>query len=144
VQTPAHRTANAAELVCSNSLRSNDLTSAAGLLKQELRLLGCDLLRIADETAIPGGTALTVDRERFSRGVTDALAAEPRICRHSREVAQIPDDRICILATGPLTSDTLADAVQRLTGEANLSFHDAIAPVVDADTVDANACFAAS
>jgi methylenetetrahydrofolate--tRNA-(uracil-5-)-methyltransferase len=144
VRTPAHRTADAAELVCSNSLRSNELYSAAGLLKQELRLLGCDLLRMADESAIAGGTALTVDRDEFSRRVTAALRDEPRIRLHTRQVTEIPRDQICILATGPLTSDALAGALQGLTGEANLSFHDAIAPVVDAETVDANVAFAAS
>src|SRR5206468_8163096 len=94
--------------------------------------------------AIPGGTALTVDREQFSRQVTAALRSQSKVRLSSREMTEIPEDRICILATGPLTSDALAGAIQRLTGEANLAFHDAIAPVIDAETVDANVVFAAS
>ncbi len=144
VRTPAHRTADAAELVCSNSLRSNDPQSAPGLLKEELRRLGSDLIRAADAAAIPGGSALTVDREKFSRQVTEALEAHPCIRIRHEHVTQVPRDQICILATGPLTSDELAASVQSLTGEANLSFHDAIAPVVDADTVDPDRVFAAS
>lgn len=144
VKTPAHQTADAAELVCSNSLRSNEANSAAGLLKQELRLLGCDLIGFADEAAIPGGTALTVDREQFSGKVTAALRAHPNIRIHNQEIVEIPRDRICLLATGPLTSDGLARAIQSLTGEANLAFYDAIAPVIDADTIDCNQVFAAS
>jgi methylenetetrahydrofolate--tRNA-(uracil-5-)-methyltransferase len=144
VQTAAHRTAHAAELVCSNSLRSNDPQSAAGLLKEELRILGCDLLRIAAEAAIPGGTALTVDRERFALNVTASLLSHPRVCLRKHHITDIPADRICILATGPLTSDPLASAVQNLTGETNLAFHDAIAPVVDAETINADLVFASS
>jgi methylenetetrahydrofolate--tRNA-(uracil-5-)-methyltransferase len=144
VQTPAHRTAEAAELVCSNSLRSNDPTSAAGLLKQELRLLGSDLMRIADDVAIPGGSALTVDREQFSRRVTQAIRENPRIDVRHEHVTDVPRDCVCILATGPLTSDALAASIQRLTGEENLRFYDAIAPVVDADTIDHERVFAAS
>ena len=144
IQTAAHRTAHAAELVCSNSLRSNELHSAAGLLKQELRILDCDLLRLAEEAAIPGGTALTVDREQFALKVTAALVSHPRVRLRNCQVTDVPRDRICILATGPLTSDGLADAIQHLTGEANLAFHDAIAPVVDAETVDADRVFASS
>jgi methylenetetrahydrofolate--tRNA-(uracil-5-)-methyltransferase len=144
VKTPAHQTDGAAELVCSNSLRSNDPNSAAGLLKQELRLLGCDLIRFADEVAIPGGTALTVDRARFSQRVTEAIASNPRIEVRHEHVAAVPRDAVCILATGPLTSDALAGSIQALTGEDNLSFHDAIAPVADADTIDYGKVFAAS
>jgi methylenetetrahydrofolate--tRNA-(uracil-5-)-methyltransferase len=144
VRTVAHRTPYAAELVCSNSFRSNEVCSAAGLLKQELRLLGCELIRMADDVAIPGGTSLTVDRERFSRRVTVALRAHPRIRLRTKEITAIPAERISVLATGPLTSDALAGAIQHLTGESNLAFHDAIAPVVDADTIDMGKVFAAS
>ena len=144
VQTPAHRTGQAAELVCSNSLRSNDACSSAGLLKRELRLLGCELLSLADESAIPGGSALTVDRDQFSRKVTEALAAHPLVRTHVEEVAEIPRDGVCVLATGPLTSDALAGAIAQLTGEANLAFYDAIAPVVEADSVDLDRVFAGS
>jgi methylenetetrahydrofolate--tRNA-(uracil-5-)-methyltransferase len=144
LQTAAHRTADAAELVCSNSLRSNEAHSAPGLLKQELRLLGSDLIRIADGAAIPGGTSLTVDREQFSRQVTAALHAHPLIQIRNEHVVEVPHDRICILATGPLTSDALARSIQSLTGEENLAFYDAIAPVVDAETIDTGQVFAAS
>jgi methylenetetrahydrofolate--tRNA-(uracil-5-)-methyltransferase len=144
LRTPAHQTDGAAELVCSNSLRSNDVSSAAGLLKQELRLLGCDLIRIADDVAIPGGTALTVDRARFSQRVTGEIQSNARIQVRHEHVAEVPRRGICILATGPLTSDALAASIRSLTGEDNLSFHDAIAPVVDADTIDYGRVFAAS
>jgi len=144
VQTPAHRTAGAAELVCSNSLRSNQPISAPGLLKDELRMLGCDLLRVADQTAVPGGTALTVDREQFSQRVTAQLESHPNIRVCHREISEIPPESLCVLATGPLTSDALAQSIQTLTGEQNLSFHDAIAPVVDADTIDHAKVFPAS
>lgn len=144
VQTPAHRTGGAAELVCSNSLRSNQPISAPGLLKDELRMLGCDLLRVADQTAVPGGTALTVDREQFSQRVTALLESHPNIRVCHREISEIPRESLCVLATGPLTSDALARSIQTLTGEQNLSFHDAIAPVVDADTIDRAKVFPAA
>ncbi len=144
VQTPAHHTDQAAELVCSNSLRSNDPRSAPGLLKEELRLLGADLIRVADETCIPGGTSLTVDREQFSGWITELLDRHPRIQLLREEVDCTPDQGISILATGPLTSDSLASFIQRLTGEENLFFYDAISPVVDAETINRDRMFMAS
>lgn len=144
VKTPAHRTSMAAELVCSNSLRSNQLHSAPGLLKEELRMLGSDLLRIAEQTAIPGGSALTVDREQFSRQVTTALESDPNIDILREELQDVPVDGLCVLATGPLTSDRLANSIQTLTGEANLSFYDAINPVIDVETISLDKVFAAS
>lgn len=144
VRTAAHQTADAAELVCSNSLRSNHPVSAAGLLKEELRRLGGALIRFADQCAIPGGTALTVDRSAFSAQVTAALRNEPRITMHNEEVIAIPEEDLCIIATGPLTSDLLAQAISKLTGTENLAFYDAIAPVIDADSVDLSKTFFAS
>jgi len=143
-QTAVHRTGNAAELVCSNSLRSNQKHSAAGLMKQELRLLECDLIQIADEVAIPGGTSLTVDREAFSSRVTNLLQGHPNIRIRQEEVVAIPGNRICIIASRPLTSSALAADIERLTGQEHLSFYDAIAPVVDAEIIDREKVFAAS
>jgi methylenetetrahydrofolate--tRNA-(uracil-5-)-methyltransferase len=144
VTTAAHQTSQAAELVCSNSLRSQEPGTAPWLLKEEMLLLGSQLLPIAQQHAIPGGTALTVDRAAFSRAVTEALVRSPRIDVRRQECRSIPPDRICILATGPLTSDALAAELQQRTGEENLSFHDAINPVIDAETVDLSHAFAAS
>jgi methylenetetrahydrofolate--tRNA-(uracil-5-)-methyltransferase len=143
-QTAAHRTGFAAELVCSNSMRSDDAGSAPGLLKQELRLLHSDLLRIANETAVPGGTSLTVDRDAFARRVTAALEECRAITFSREEVTEIPRGQVCVLATGPLTADALADAIQALTGKDNLSFFDAVNPVIDAETIRQDAVFAAS
>jgi methylenetetrahydrofolate--tRNA-(uracil-5-)-methyltransferase len=144
VTTAAHQTSQAAELVCSNSLRSQQPGTAPWLLKEEMLALGSQLLPIAVRHAIPGGTSLTVDRVAFSQEVTEALAGSPRIELRRQEVRSIPPNRICILATGPLTSDALAADLQRRTGQENLSFHDAINPVIDAETVDRRYAFAAS
>ncbi len=143
-QTPAHRTALAAELVCSNSLRSDQPQSAPGLLKQELRLLDSELIRIAQETAVPAGTSLAVDRDAFSQKVTAALQSHPRIRLQRQEVDAVPTDAICVIATGPLTGERLAHSIQQLTGEDNLSFFDALNPIVDADTIDRRRTFSAS
>lgn len=143
-QTAAHRTADAAELVCSNSLRSDQPYSAPWLLKEELRMLGAELLEIAAKAAVPGGTSLTVDREAFARGVTRALEACPRIEIRREEVAELSPDEVSVVASGPLTGDGLAQSLQRLTGERNLSFFDAVNPVVDAETVRLDRTFTAS
>ena len=142
--TPAHRTDRLAELVCSNSLKSNQPGSAPGLLKQELRRAGALLLRVADSTTVPGGTALTVDRERFAAGVTDAIAGNPLITVGREEVRAVPRDSLVVLATGPLTSDALARDLARLTGSDHLYFYDSISPIVDAETVDFAKVFRAS
>jgi len=144
VNTPAHRTKMAAELVCSNSLRSNHAYSAPWLLKEELRHLHCDLLSCAEQSAIPGGSSLTVDRDAFSTHVTKALDEHPNIRRNCGEVCELDPETITIVATGPLTSAALADSIQALTGRENLSFYDAINPVVDAETVSMEKVFAAS
>jgi methylenetetrahydrofolate--tRNA-(uracil-5-)-methyltransferase len=144
VSTPAHRTAGMAELVCSNSLKSESVHTAPWLLKQELRQAGSLLLACADAAAVPGGQALAVDRERFSAAVERALAAEPRIRILRREAAELPAAPVAVLATGPLTSPPLAAALARLTGREHLYFYDAISPIVEADSVDRAVAYAAS
>jgi methylenetetrahydrofolate--tRNA-(uracil-5-)-methyltransferase len=142
-QTPAHKTGNLAELVCSNSLKTEQEDSAPWLLKQELRRMGSMLLRAAAEARVPGGHALVVDRDVFAQAVTAALASEPAIEVRREELAGIPDG-IAIVATGPLTSDALAARIAELTGSGRLYFYDAISPIVAADSVDTSIAFAAS
>jgi methylenetetrahydrofolate--tRNA-(uracil-5-)-methyltransferase len=132
--TPAHQTDRLAEIVCSNTFKSVELTNAHGLLKAELRRLGSLLLRVADQTRIPGGSALTVDREAFSAAVTAAVEAHPRITVERSEINAIPSPGI--VATGPLTSDALADAITARLGVGRLAFYDAIAPIVSDDSLD--------
>jgi len=134
--TPAHKTGNLAELVCSNSLKSKDLFNAHGLLKEELRRMGSLIIEAAEEAALPGGKALVVDREIFSRFITEKLESHPRIRVVRKEIRKIPQNGLVIMATGPLTSGFLASNLQRLTGEENLAFYDAISPIVDASTLD--------
>ncbi len=136
--TPAHQTTDFGELVCSNSLKSESENTAPWLLKQEMRRGGSALLRIADETAVPAGHALAVDRVEFSRRITEAIAAEPRIRVIREEVTTLdaPEDVLTILATGPLTSPALSAEIQRLTGAEHLAFYDSISPIVDADSID--------
>jgi methylenetetrahydrofolate--tRNA-(uracil-5-)-methyltransferase len=143
-QTPAHQTGQLAELVCSNSLKSEQPASAPWLLKEELRRLDSLLLDVARETRVPAGQALTVDRVLFAQEVTRRIAAEPLIELRREEVGTVDPDQITIIATGPLTSDTLAAEIGRLTGSGRLFFYDAISPIVDADTVDLNVAFRAS
>ncbi len=135
--TPAHETALAAELVCSNSLKSTRTDNPSGLLKEEIRRLGSVLLPIAESCSVPAGHALAVDREQFSHKVTSALLAHPKIRLHREEIATIPEDN-CILCTGPLTSDSLMGSLQQLLGTHQLYFFDAIAPIVAADSIDAS------
>ena len=135
--TPAHETTDFGELVCSNSLKSESENTAPWLLKQEMRRAGSPLLKMADATAVPAGHALAVDRTEFSRLITEAIAAEPRIRVIREEVTTLdPADGITILATGPLTSDALASEIERLTGSGQLAFYDSISPIVDADSID--------
>jgi len=143
-QTPAHRTDRLAELVCSNSLKSNTPGSASWLLKEELRRSGSLLLKLAGECAVPGGGALAVDRERFSESVTRALAEHPCVTLRRAELEEVPSDGLVLIATGPLTSDALARGLQSLTGSENLAFYDAISPIVDAETLDHGRIFPAS
>jgi methylenetetrahydrofolate--tRNA-(uracil-5-)-methyltransferase len=143
-RTPAHKTDRLAELVCSNSLKSNIPGTAAWLLKEELRRSGSLLLKLAGECAVPGGGALAVDRERFSESVTHALAEHPLVTIRRAELGGIPSTGLVLLATGPLTSDALARGLRSLTGSENLAFYDAISPIVDAETLNHDRIFPAS
>jgi methylenetetrahydrofolate--tRNA-(uracil-5-)-methyltransferase len=142
--TPAHKTDRLAELVCSNSLKSNTPGAASWLLKEELRRSGSLLMKLAGECAVPGGAALAVDRERFSESVTQALSEHPLITLRREELEEIPSEGLVLIATGPLTSDALARCLQSLTGSENLAFYDAISPIVDAETVNHDRLFPAS
>jgi len=141
--TPAHKTGKLAELVCSNSLGSNLLDSAGGLLKEEMRMLDSLILQAAAQATVPAGGALAVDREIFSSIVTERLENHPLIKVHRGEVASIPDG-IVVVASGPLTSEALARAIAKLTGENYLYFYDAAAPIVSAESVDESLGFWAS
>ncbi len=135
--TPAHQTVEFGELVCSNSLKSESPNTAPWLLKQEMRRGGSALLRIADETAVPAGHALAVDRVEFSRRIADAIAAEPAIRVIREEVTRLDDeDGLTIVATGPLTSGALSEEIQCITGSDHLAFYDSISPIVDAESID--------
>jgi methylenetetrahydrofolate--tRNA-(uracil-5-)-methyltransferase len=140
--TAAHKTDRLAELVCSNTFKSTELTNAHGLLKAEMRALGSIVLTAADAARIPAGTALAVDRDVFSAGVHDRVMAHPRIRVERGEVTDLPTPGI--IATGPLTSDALAERIRTRLGQASLAFYDAIAPIVDADSIDRSVVFAAS
>ena len=139
--TPAHQTDRLAELVCSNSLKSEQESTAPWLLKEELRRLDSLLLKAAQKSRVPGGHALTVDRDIFAAEVTAAIASEPLIELRREEASSVPEDGIAIVATGPLTSDALASSIARLTGSERLFFYDSISPIVDAETVDTNIAF---
>src|SRR3569833_1049520 len=136
--TPAHQTIEFGELVCSNSLKSESPNTAPWLLKQEMRRAGSALLRIADETAVPAGHAMAVDREEFSRRFAEEIAALPGICVFRVEVASFDQGEyaITIVATGPLTSDALSADIGRITGSQHMSFYDSISPIVDAESID--------
>ena len=139
--SPAHSNPNLAEIVCSNSFKSNLITNACGLLKEELRNLDSLLIKIADKTAVPAGQALAVDREQFSKEVTDYIKQHSNIEVIEKEVADIPDKGIVIIATGPLTSNHLAEGISKLTGEDKLYFYDAAAPIVQKESLDMNIAF---
>ena len=143
-QTAAHKTGYLAELVCSNSLKSEQSNSAPWLLKEELRRLDSLLLRIAAQVAVPAGHALAVDREQFAARVTAAIESQPLVTIRRQEVQEAPSSGIVIVATGPLTSDALAVSIQRLTGSKHLFFYDAISPIVDADSLDYTRLFPGS
>ena len=162
--SPAHSNSNFAEIVCSNSFKSNLLTNACGLLKEELRRLDSLLIKIADETAVPAGQALAVDREEFAKKVTENLKNNPNIEVINKEVVSkydktivdenektnvnpiffedlINEDAITIISTGPLTSDSLSIGIKKLTGENDLHFYDAAAPIIEKDSIDFNSAF---
>jgi len=143
--SPAHKTERLAELVCSNSLKSNQPDSAPGLLKEEMRRLSSLILSAADQTAVAAGSALAVDRNDFSRRVEEQLLGQEGFSLHRAEVTDIPQDGLTIIATGPLTSDALAQSIARmLGGNSYLYFYDAIAPIVEADSIDMEKAYWAS
>ena len=144
--TPAHQTTDFGELVCSNSLKSESPNTAPWLLKQEMRRGGSALLRIADQTAVPAGHALAVDRVEFSRLISQEIEAHPNIRAIREEVTTLDysDYNFTILATGPLTSDALSRELQRLTGSDHLAFYDSISPIVDADSIDMDRVYMAA
>lgn len=139
--SPAHSNSNLAEIVCSNSFKSNLLTNACGLLKEELRMLDSLLIKIADETSVPAGQALAVDREVFSRKVTEYIENLDNVEIIKEEVTEIPDDAVTIIATGPLTSDVLFEKISKLVGNNELHFYDAAAPIIEKSSVDMNIAF---
>ena len=137
----AHSNENLAEIVCSNSFKSNLLTNACGLLKEELRILGSELIPIADSNSVPAGQALAVDREEFSKKVTEKIENEPNIEVIRKEITEIPKDKYVVIATGPLTSNDLANQIQEMLGQKQLYFYDAAAPIVEKDSIDMNIAF---
>ena len=142
--TPAHKMDFFAELVCSNSLRSDSLTNAVGLLKEEMRRLDSIIMKCADETRLPAGGALAVDREGFSKAVTKAVKDHPNVIVYSEEVTSLPEDGITVVATGPLTSDAFAEHIMKVTGRDSLYFYDAAAPIVTYESIDMTKAFRAS
>ncbi len=139
--SPAHHSTDLAEIVCSNSFKSNLHTNACGLLKEELRHLDSLLIKIADETAVPAGQALAVDREKFSGKVTKAIEDMPNIEIIHEEIEEIPKEGIIVIATGPLTSEKLSKKIAKLTGEKDLHFYDAAAPIVEKESIDFSIAF---
>ena len=142
--SPAHHSEAFAELVCSNSLRSNELSNAVGLLKEEMRRLDSLVIAAADATAVPAGSALAVDREGFSAYITERIKSHPNITVVEEEVCELPEDGITVVASGPLTSDALSDAIDRRIGGKKLHFFDAAAPIVDFASINMDVAFFAS
>ena len=139
--SPAHSNQNLAEIVCSNSFKSNNLTNACGLLKEELRRLDSLLIKIADKTAVPAGQALAIDRETFSKLVTIEIEENPNIEIIRNEVTKLDDEGITIIATGPLTSENLTKEIMKLTNNNNLYFYDAAAPIIEKNSIDFDIAF---
>lgn len=142
--TGAHKTSSLAEIVCSNSLGSNDPESASGLLKAELRLLGSELIKVADESSVPAGNALAVDRELFSAKITEIIENHPNINLIREELREIPTNQPVIIASGPLTSEALSRSIKNLTGSDHLYFYDAIAPIIEKDSINFEIAFTAN
>src|SRR5499427_5637002 len=143
-QTPAHRTEQLAEIVCSNSLKSDQPYNASWLLKEELRRLGSILIQIADSVRVPAGGALAVDRDRFAASVTETVSNHPNIELIREEVTEIPEEGIVVIASGPLTSEPLSQSIRNFCGTEHLYFYDAISPIVDAETIDFSNVYRAS
>ena len=144
VNTPAHKTEYYAELVCSNSLRGATIENAVGLLKEEMRQLNSLIIEAADHTKVPAGGALAVDREEFSKYITEKIKAHQLIKIINAEITTVPQDEIVIIASGPLTSPTLSAEIAKITGEEYLYFYDAAAPILEIDSVDLNKVYKAS
>ncbi len=142
--SPCHHSEGFAELVCSNSFRSADLSNAIGVLKEELRVFGSLIMEAADATAVPAGSALAVDRNRFSDYITEKIKSHPLITVIHEEITSIPENGITVVASGPLTSDRLAEAISRLVGGGELHFFDAAAPIVAFEGIDMSRAFFAS
>ncbi len=142
--TKAHKTGGLAELVCSNSLGSADPLNAPGILKEEMRRLGSLIIASAEQARVPAGSALAVDRDQFSLKITQALEGHPNVRILHEEIAEIPTDCLCIIATGPLTSDKLSAAIRAVTQSHHLYFFDAISPIIDAESINMDIVFAAS
>ena len=143
-KTPAHKSDLLAELVCSNSLKANRVDSAAGLLKEEMRILGSVCLKSADLASVPAGGALAVDRDMFSKYITDAIYNHPNITVKNEVVEEIPKTEVCVVATGPLTDGKLAEEIEALCDDGSLSFFDAAAPIITAESIDMSIAFTAS
>ena len=139
--SPAHSNENLAEIVCSNSFKSNAITNACGLLKEELRRLDSLLIKTADENSVPAGQALAVDREKFAEAVTKKIKEIENIEVINEEITEIPKDKIVIIATGPLTSESLSKQIASLTGQDKLYFFDAAAPIIEKETIDMQIAF---
>ena len=142
--SPAHRSPHFAEMVCSNSFKSESIENAHGILKEEIGRLDSLILQVAKETRVPAGDSLAVDREAFSRRITDTLEGLENVEIIRKEVSNLPRDEITIIASGPLTSDAMSQEVQRVTGNHHLFFYDAISPIVTADSIDFQKAFKAS
>ena len=142
--TGAHKTDKYAEFVCSNSLGSSDVTNASGLLKKEMQILGGELINIAFDNAVPAGNALAIDREVFSEKVTELIENNPHINVIKEEITEIPQDKNVIIASGPLTSDDLANSIKEFTKNEHLHFFDAIAPIIEKDSINFDKAFYAS
>ena len=144
LKTPVHQTSDFAELVCSNSLRGNDLDQAAGILKEEMRRLDSLIIKVADEVRVPAGSALAVDRGLFAQRITEEITKLQNVVIHREEYPRLPTEALAIVATGPLTSDALAQDIARFVGETHLHFYDAVSPVIEADSIDMTKVFRAS
>ena len=142
--SPAHANPGLAELVCSNSLRAESTENASGILKREMETLDSIIIAAAHQTRVPAGSALAVDRERFSSAITERLSAHPAVTVVRQEITSLPDDTPTVAATGPLTSDALAEAIIRVTGKDNLFFYDAISPIVTAESINMEIAFMGS
>ena len=139
--SPAHSNPNLAEIVCSNSFKSNSITNACGLLKEELRMLDSLLIKTADENSVPAGQALAVDREKFAKAITEKIKQNENIEIINEEIIEIPQNAIVIIATGPLTSDGLAKEIAKITEQDKLYFYDAAAPIIEKESIDMNIAF---